>query len=83
MTLATLIERLKVLQENLSEDVNVLLVEHGFSQGAVQVFTRELVDQDVKFEQGLSEKDLIYSEIDSGVVIGFIPKYEEKRNTAE
>jgi len=67
---------IQLLQE-YPEDADVLIVEHGFSMGAVQSYVRLLIAEDVSFQNKINEKDLIFPEGDiaEGVLIGQIPQY--------
>jgi len=78
MKLERLIERLLVLKDNVDPDTEVLLVEQGIVHGAMQPYVRLIEDMDIQFEDLTNKPIIIDSPIEKGVVIGFLPKYEEK-----
>jgi len=81
MNLKSLIEQLQVLEENLETkgDTPVFITEQGMIMGAMQLYLRDLEYTDIKFEQDLSAKPLVIeSPSNEGVIIGYIPIYEQK-----
>lgn len=84
MKISQLIDRLLVLKDNQG-DVDILIVEHGFAQGAVQTYIRNMEEWDLAFESNLQNKDLVFPEpgLESGIVIGIIPQYVTKTTEEE
>lgn len=85
MNLDQLIERLQIIKENQGGDKDVFLTEHGFSQGATQCYVRKIIDIDIQYEPNINNRPVFLEndEIKSGIVIGFMPKYEEKKEDTE
>lgn len=85
ITIKQLIDKLQVLADNLEsgQDTPILSVEYAFVMGGVQVHIGNLNPDCILFQQNLDKQDLIFIEpgITSGVVLGFIPKYEIKEDT--
>ena len=82
MSIDQLIERLKIYSESLENGgkTEILLVEHGFSQNAVSSYIRKIEDWDINLEKNLDTRDLVFSEVKEGVLIGVIPKYVKEEN---
>ncbi len=75
MKIQTLIEKLQTLQENLG-NVNMVLVEHGFNNGAVFTYIRDMNEQDIQYNSDMQGIQGSYLQTDTvdGVVIGVIPQ---------
>ena len=85
MNLNILIERLQTIKENQGGDKEVFVTEHAFTQGAVQCYVRRIVDTDIQYEPNI-DNALVFvemGEVNEGIVIGFMPKYEEKKEDTE
>lgn len=85
MNLDTLIERLQIIKENQGGDKEVFVTEHAFTQGAVECYVRKVIDIDIQYESNIDNRPVFLEndEIKSGVVIGFMPKYEEKKEDTQ
>lgn len=83
MKLSKLIERLLIIQDNVDPETEVLLVEQGIVYGAMQTYVRLVEEMDIQFEELTNKSIIIDSPIEKGVVIGFLPKYEEKKDTQQ